>query len=143
MGLNRKSLLAIYKSKFLLKLETVSDSTTHVGKLFQIENPKIFHIIHVTKCVASDVGDHLRLIKVEVISCYFTFKKGKNGDMPDESLLSNYFRFYFDTKFSDLVNRKISWLEHVVIHNNNNNLYSAKGNQLKRSLPDKLVQYDI
>ncbi|ESO12230.1 hypothetical protein HELRODRAFT_158699 [Helobdella robusta] len=35
--LHRKSLLAIYKSKFLFKLETVSDSTTHVGKLFQIE----------------------------------------------------------------------------------------------------------
>ncbi|ESN96733.1 hypothetical protein HELRODRAFT_163836 [Helobdella robusta] len=33
----RKSLSAIHKSKFFLKLETVSDSTTHVGKLFQIE----------------------------------------------------------------------------------------------------------
>ena len=36
---------------------------------------RIFHISNVTKCVASDVVDHLRLSQVDVILCFLALKK--------------------------------------------------------------------
>ncbi|ESO04187.1 hypothetical protein HELRODRAFT_172533 [Helobdella robusta] len=52
---------------------------------------RIFHIGNVTKCVASDVVDHLRLSQVEVVSCFPAFKKDKNGVKPDDSQPSTSF----------------------------------------------------
>ncbi|ESO11420.1 hypothetical protein HELRODRAFT_183206 [Helobdella robusta] len=74
---------------------------------------RIFHIGNVTKCVASDVVDHLRLSQVEVVSCFPAFKKDKNGVKPDDSQPSTSFRLCVDAKYSDMINKECTWSEHV------------------------------
>ena len=74
---------------------------------------RIFHISNVTKCVASDVVDHLRLSQVDVISCFPAFKKDKNSVKPDDSQPSTSFRLCVDAKFSDIITKECTWPEHV------------------------------
>ncbi|ESN96818.1 hypothetical protein HELRODRAFT_178613 [Helobdella robusta] len=73
---------------------------------------KFYHTSNVNRCTSDNIIEHLKLVDVEVLSCYPALKKSYAQALANNDQ-STSFKLCVDNKFANIVESANAWPEHV------------------------------
>ncbi|ESO00228.1 hypothetical protein HELRODRAFT_176071 [Helobdella robusta] len=88
-----------------------AQSKISASKVIQ-NKKKFYHISNVNRCTSESIIEHLKLVDVEVLSCYPALKKSYAQALANNDQ-STSFRLCVDKKFASIVESADAWPEHV------------------------------